>query len=380
MMLLRLGLLPLLLLFTLTTCDRAPVGPGAELPPDSKVKGIPSYQQFTYTDPIAGPDPITVEVVRLAGDGGRLRMTAHSPASFEQYTLDSVGPDRFTHIGQYGDTVALTGTILSYHPQETSLDRTFHELQASTPPYPLRYREIVSEQPLYADTPDGAVYEYRTAYPTLPADDPLATVLNYELYRFYYGQEAGYDFDTPPDFGEEITTDAQTALEEVRSGLDPDDEFRLPGAARETIIQVLRNSPDVLVLASHFYMYEGGAHGMYGTTYLNLLDSPAEGLLSENPLHLFGSEESEARAELQTWLNAYASKQTGPLAEQLQGLFEDELPLTDNVALLPSGLLFTYNPYEVGPYALGQVEVLLPVGEFRELLYEDDRKLWAGDN
>ena len=42
--------------------------------------------------------------------------------------------------------------------------------------------------------------------------------------------------------------------------------------------------------------------------------------------------------------------------------------LTDNFAVLNEGILFYYNTYEIGPYALGTTEVLIPYGELKGIL------------
>ena len=42
------------------------------------------------------------------------------------------------------------------------------------------------------------------------------------------------------------------------------------------------------------------------------------------------------------------------------GLFEDKLELNENWFLVPGGIGFSYAPYEIGPYALGSIEFILP--------------------
>lgn len=44
-------------------------------------------------------------------------------------------------------------------------------------------------------------------------------------------------------------------------------------------------------------------------------------------------------------------------------LADGRLPLTDNVGVVEDGLLFHWDPYEIAPYSMGPVDVLLPVEE-----------------
>jgi hypothetical protein len=42
--------------------------------------------------------------------------------------------------------------------------------------------------------------------------------------------------------------------------------------------------------------------------------------------------------------------------------------LADNIGLLDKGLFFCYVPYEVGPYAMGYTEFVLPFSEISDIL------------
>ncbi|MBF9254329.1 DUF3298 domain-containing protein [Pontibacter sp. 172403-2] len=52
------------------------------------------------------------------------------------------------------------------------------------------------------------------------------------------------------------------------------------------------------------------------------------------------------------------------------GLFvsDNQLPLPQNAALTRQGLLLYYNPYEIGPWAFGDTELLLPYAQLQDLL------------
>lgn len=102
--------------------------------------------------------------------------------------------------------------------------------------------------------------------------------------------------------------------------------------------------------------YTGGAHGMYGTechTYsltdgfeLSLAD-----LLTAGEMERLGG---LIRREIERQYDA-------PTDEALTraGFFPEYILPTENFRITPDGFVFCYNPYEIGCYALGSVEVAI---------------------
>jgi hypothetical protein len=62
----------------------------------------------------------------------------------------------------------------------------------------------------------------------------------------------------------------------------------------------------------------------------------------------------------------YKLKATDSLQEG--GLFENKIEPNDNFYLTGAGIGFTYLPYEIGPYAMGQVDIFIPLKEIRTYL------------
>lgn len=104
------------------------------------------------------------------------------------------------------------------------------------------------------------------------------------------------------------------------------------------------------------WSFTGGAHGMYGIEYhtysitdgyeLSLTDlftAPQllgmEKLLREKLYAQYGTDNDEGLAE--------------------QGFFPEYIALTENFQITPEGITFYYNPYAIGCYALGAVEVAI---------------------
>lgn len=116
--------------------------------------------------------------------------------------------------------------------------------------------------------------------------------------------------------------------------------------------------------ASH-YSFSGGAHGMHGTRYL-LMDLDRQRWLELDDILLAGHKD----ALLDALIEAYQTQQpelakdwlTGSRAEQADQL------LSGTFLLNADGLLFSYDPYILGPYAAGQIELQLDTARVRDLL------------
>ncbi|PHI20432.1 hypothetical protein CEQ90_08200 [Lewinellaceae bacterium SD302] len=112
--------------------------------------------------------------------------------------------------------------------------------------------------------------------------------------------------------------------------------------------EVLINKPGLLVLSRNFYFFGGGAHGIYGTSYLNFTTQPAKSLSLDDVF---------TKSDTMT---------LGPLLmehlEDKERLYTDEEPVppTQNFCLTELGVIFCYPPYEIGPYAAGQIEIFIP--------------------
>lgn len=102
--------------------------------------------------------------------------------------------------------------------------------------------------------------------------------------------------------------------------------------------------------------YTGGAHGMYGTechTYslndgfeLSLAD-----LFSETQI---GRLDSLIRTKIAAQYHASTDEEL-----TRAGFFPEYIAPTENFRITPEGIIFYYNPYDIGCYALGAVEVAL---------------------
>lgn len=116
------------------------------------------------------------------------------------------------------------------------------------------------------------------------------------------------------------------------------------------------------------WSFTGGAHGMYGTEcHTYLLSDGQELFLADlfTPAQLSGMEEL-LRKKL---YEEYETDSDDGLAGQ--GFFPEYIGLTENFQIFPDGITFLYNPYDIGCYALGAVEVTFSNEELAGLKAEN---------
>lgn len=124
---------------------------------------------------------------------------------------------------------------------------------------------------------------------------------------------------------------------------------------------VMYQSPRLLTIADYSYGYSGGAHGMYGMHCWSVATNSNKKLALQDILNNKGV--AALPQLLQKYFKiGYALKPSQPLTDG--GLFENEILPNDNFYVTGKGIGFTYNPYEIGPYVMGIIQIFIP---FKEL-------------
>lgn len=120
-----------------------------------------------------------------------------------------------------------------------------------------------------------------------------------------------------------------------------------------------------IVTFSQFHnSYTGGAHGMYHTEYLNI-DTDKRKIISLSDL--FSPQEQVALKE-NLW-NQYVDewyKLTGDNSQPF--VYKQDLVFSEQFYFSDFGITFVYAPYEVGPFAMGEIEVSLSWHEINDYL------------
>lgn len=180
----------------------------------------------------------------------------------------------------------------------------------------------------------------------------------------------GYFFEVE-EFGGTPQEAAAVAIDRIA------DELKLPAGGEESSLKRSGWGPGEVSVASEAavadslvnytiwrWNFLGGAHGMY-TIELHVY-TLTEGY--ELTLADLFTEEQLPRVDTlirRKLYEQYEARSDEELTEQ--GFFPEYIAATENFLLTPQEMTFHYNPYEIGCYALGPVEVTLTREELDEI-------------
>ncbi len=124
------------------------------------------------------------------------------------------------------------------------------------------------------------------------------------------------------------------------------------------------NKSDYVTYLYYNDAYVGGAHGMYNIRLITYSFSKGEGITLENAFKP-GSEANlrelifEAIAKDTRYAQSHGVSTVDEVKRELEAMNIKELPLPQP-ALLPEGIVFCYQPYEIGPYSDGAYQFIVP--------------------
>ena len=135
----------------------------------------------------------------------------------------------------------------------------------------------------------------------------------------------------------------------------------------ETGFQVVYNSRDFISIVLDHYQYTGGAHGNYVAFGYNIrLEDGAfitlKDIVEESALDLLTFECEESILE---------KYEANSLMEA--GLFENEIVLTldRDFYIIPGALVLQFDPYEIGPFAMGEITAEIQFEKINDILKQD---------
>jgi hypothetical protein len=119
------------------------------------------------------------------------------------------------------------------------------------------------------------------------------------------------------------------------------------------------------VISREWEYYTGGAHGMRNKDYYVF------SLGDKRRLALNDIIRDEARPDLDNLVEAALRKLMEipdwiPLSEQ--GFFDNSPQKLDDFFLTPRGMGFQWDPYEIAPYSMGIIEIVIPYSELHGML------------
>ena len=201
------------------------------------------------------------------------------------------------------------------------------------------------------------------AFPTIssPSHAELAKTFN----QFIQGQLLDYsdENDKQPASLDELAT---MFFKDFRA--NPPD-MNSAWEMERSITTVYSNARVVTLLFSE-NGYTGGAHPFSGQRYFVLNTQTGEALTLKD---LVGSsaQDTLTKAAEQAFRQARELAPNASLTDAGFWFEGDKFKLNDNVGVLPDGLHFIFNPYEVAPYAMGQTEFTVPYSALRDVLPAD---------
>ncbi|MDR2494004.1 MAG: RsiV family protein [Spirochaetaceae bacterium] len=113
----------------------------------------------------------------------------------------------------------------------------------------------------------------------------------------------------------------------------------------------------ILVIERTRYAFTGGAHGNY-TVDCAVADTEKRRILTLADVVARDALPKTRRLTEAALRERLDIGPEAPLSEG--GLFEDAVDLPENFFLTEEGLGFLWNPYEIGPYVMGAIEVVIP--------------------
>ena len=135
----------------------------------------------------------------------------------------------------------------------------------------------------------------------------------------------------------------------------------------ETGYKVEYNSQKFISIVLNHYQFTGGAHGNYFALGYNIRISDGKNLTLKDIIKSDSFDILIEECE-HAILEAY---QTSSLIEA--GLFEDEIMIEDDqdFYITPKALVIQFDPYEVGPYAMGEIIAEIPFEKIKDILKDN---------
>lgn len=134
---------------------------------------------------------------------------------------------------------------------------------------------------------------------------------------------------------------------------------------KDVDLSVVWNAEDMLSIGALHYEYTGGAHGNYGTTY-HVLDVRDSTVLTEKDIFKPNFEQKIAAALLQSAERTFDSDMID--YTPIDAINREKLKPNGNFFVTGGGIGYNFVPYEIAPYALGEIQLFLPKNEVMEVL------------
>ena len=120
--------------------------------------------------------------------------------------------------------------------------------------------------------------------------------------------------------------------------------------------------------------YRGGAHPSYFASFINY-DLKNKRVLTYANIFRPGSDDALLPILQDALLQNYYAESMDEVAQK-SGIFVSDLFVSHEVYLTGEEIVFFYNPYDIGPWAIGTVEIPVPVSSLAECLSDYGKALY----
>lgn len=135
--------------------------------------------------------------------------------------------------------------------------------------------------------------------------------------------------------------------------------------SRDMIASIITFSPKFISYQIMTAIYNGGAHGMAESRYINYDFATRKVLTYDNAFKPDSEAEllNAIKDNLMTRYNVSSMKELDK-----RGIFADQIYVSKNFYLQGYDIVFHYNPYEIAPYSEGSINVRVPYFQIEEAL------------
>lgn len=166
------------------------------------------------------------------------------------------------------------------------------------------------------------------------------------------------------DFGGTARQAVDSAIRQIAAEMLPDSVEQTMGTYEISAEAEVTVTDSLVTYIISRWSFTGGAHGMYGMECHTYSLAGGDELSSAD---LFSEQQLHG---METLLRKKLYEQYGADSDEelaAQGFFPEYISLTENFQVTPEGITFYYNPYDLGCYALGAVEVTMTREELENL-------------
>lgn len=213
------------------------------------------------------------------------------------------------------------------------------------------------------DNPDSLCYKIDIKYlKIVEGPEKVKTAINKSIEEFIADELNGFLSD------EKAKTNTDVLINELfknYKNLASDMEDFHQAWEINISTKVLYQDDKIISIQGYNENYLGGAHGNHWKKILNF-DAKTGRALTQKDIIL---NQPEFLKTAETWFRKTRKIPAGADFGKEGYLFKDnQFRLPENIGFTDTGLILIYNPYEAGPYSMGEIKYTIPMNEVKSFI------------